>query len=254
MSIIDAFRLTGKVAIVTGGSRGLGLAIATGMAQAGASIVSISRQPQNDALQAAVEGAGGQFWGIPADLSDPESRRGVIDRVLAAAGRVDILVNNAGITARHLPEEFPLEMWQSILDVHLLAAMDLSQQVAPHMLSRGRGHIINIGSVMSFQGGLNISAYAAAKHAIAGLTKSLAVSWGSRGINVNCIAPGYMETEMSLLLKNDPVRGPQIADRIPCGRWGRPDELAGAVVFLASEASSYVHGTVLPVDGGWLAR
>jgi 2-deoxy-D-gluconate 3-dehydrogenase len=174
--------------------------------------------------------------------------------VVAELGKIDILVNNAGTGTRFPPEEYPMPDWLELLEVHLISAFDLSQQAARHMLPRRRGKIINIGSVMTFEGGFNISAYAAAKHGIAGLTKSLAVSWSGRGINVNCIAPGYFETSLSGPLKNDPVRGPQILDRIPAGRWGMPEELKGLAVFLASDASNYMHGSVVPVDGGWLAR
>jgi 2-deoxy-D-gluconate 3-dehydrogenase len=163
-------------------------------------------------------------------------------------------VNNAGGGTRHPPEEYPMADWRELIEVHLMAAFDLSQQAAKHMLPQGRGRIINVGSVMCYEAGLNISAYAAAKHAIAGLTKSLAVSWSKKGIAVNCIAPGYFETDRAPVLKNDPVRGPQIMDRIPAGRWGQPAELAGLGVFLASDACQYMHGSVVVIDGGWLAR
>ncbi|MBI1899754.1 MAG: SDR family oxidoreductase [Planctomycetia bacterium] len=169
-------------------------------------------------------------------------------------GGIDVLVNNAGGGTRHPPEDYPEGEWRQLLEVHLFATMDLSQQAARHMLPKGRGKIINIGSVMCEEGGWNISAYAAAKHAIAGLTKSLATSWAKRGIDVNCIAPGYFTTTFSHVLKNDPVRGPQILDRIPQGRWGDPAELGGLVVFLASDACQYMNGSVVAIDGGWLAR
>jgi 2-deoxy-D-gluconate 3-dehydrogenase len=252
--ILDLFRLNGRVALVTGATRGLGQSMAKGLAEAGADIVSVARTPDDRETARLVQKCGRQFWFFPADLGQPDDRRGLIDRILAQTGRLDILVNNAGISHRHPPEDYPLAEWYQLLEVHLHAAFDLSQQVAPHMLQRGRGKIINIGSVMTYEGGLNIPAYAAAKHALAGLTKSLANSWSSRGINVNCIAPGYFETTLSHVLQDDPVRGPQIMDRIPAGRWGDPDELAGAAVFLASDASNYVHGSVLVVDGGWLSR
>ncbi|MBM4077085.1 MAG: SDR family oxidoreductase, partial [Planctomycetes bacterium] len=155
---------------------------------------------------------------------------------------------------RHPPEEYPLTEWNELIEVHLNAAFDLAKQCSKPMLERGRGKIINIGSVMTFEGGLNIPAYAAAKHGLAGLTKSLANSWGRRGINVNCICPGYFETTMSHVLKDDPVRGPQILDRIPVGRWGQPDEMAGLCVFLASDAANYIHGSTIAIDGGWLSR
>lgn len=252
--ILDQFRLDGRVALVTGGSRGLGLAMAWGLAQAGADIACISRQGQHAEIQGLVEAAGRKFLGIQADLGNPEERPGLVDRVAAELGRVDILVNNAGSGTRHAPEAYPIDEWRNLLEVHLHAAFELAQQAAPEMLRRGRGKIINIGSVMSFEGGWHIPAYTAAKHGLAGLTKSLATAWAGRGINVNCIAPGYFETNMANSLKNDVVRGPQILDRIPCGRWGQPEELMGLAVFLASDASNYMHGSVVPIDGGWLAR
>jgi 2-deoxy-D-gluconate 3-dehydrogenase len=252
--ILDQFQLTGRVALVTGATRGLGQSMAKGLAEAGADIVCVSRSADDATVRELVTGCGRRFWSFQVDLGQPDQRRGLIDRILAQTGRLDILVNSAGISHRHPPEEYPLAEWHQLLEVHLHAAFDLSQQVAPHMLARGRGKIIHIGSVMSYEGGLNIPAYAAAKHALAGLTKSLAVAWSSRGINVNCIAPGYFETTLSHVLQDDPVRGPQILDRIPAGRWGDPDEIAGAVVFLASDAANYVHGSVLAVDGGWLSR
>ncbi|HUQ71126.1 MAG TPA: SDR family oxidoreductase [Planctomycetaceae bacterium] len=252
--ILDLFKLDDRVALVTGATRGLGQAMAIGLAEAGADIVTVSRGGADAETRTAVEALGRRFWSLRADLGDPHSRHGLIDRVVAETGRVDILVNNAGIAQRHPPEEYPLGEFNLLVEVHLTAAFDLSQQAAPHMLRRGRGKIINIGSVMTYQGGFNIPAYAAAKHALAGLTKSLAVAWSGRGINVNCIAPGYFETTLAGGLQDDPIRGPQIMDRIPAGRWGQPEELAGTVVFLASDAANYLHGSVVVVDGGWLSR
>lgn len=252
--ILDLFKLDGRVAVVTGARRGLGQAMALGLAQAGADVVSVTRSDPSNETRCLVEACGRRFWDITCDLAEPEARRGLIERITVEAGRVDILVNNAGFAGRYPPEEYPLDQYMRLIEVHLNAAFDLSQQVAPQMIGRGRGKIINIGSVMTFEGGLNIPAYAAAKHGIAGLTKSLAVSWSRHGINVNCICPGYFETDMAGVLKDDPVRGPQIRDRIPCGRWGMPDELAGLIVFLASDASNYMHGSLVPIDGGWLAR
>ncbi|MBM80366.1 MAG: 2-deoxy-D-gluconate 3-dehydrogenase [Planctomycetaceae bacterium] len=252
--ILDLFRLDGRVALVTGGRRGLGQSMALGLAQAGADIACVSATGDADETRSIVEQAGHRFLDLKADFGDPSQRVGLVDRVVEEFGRIDILVNNAGGGTRFPPEEYPDDEWRYLLEVHLNSSFDLSQQAAPHMLKRGRGKIINIGSVMSFEGGLNISAYAAAKHGLAGLTKSLAVSWSNQGINVNCIAPGYFETNMAKSLKNDPVRAPQILDRIPCGRWGEPDELAGLTVFLASDASNYMHGSIVAIDGGWLAR
>lgn len=252
--ILDLFKLDGRVAVVTGGRRGLGQSMSWGLAEAGADIVCVSKHGQADETRRLVESAGRRFFDIQADLSEPDQRRGLIDKAIELAGPVDILVNNAGDGVRQRPEVFPEEAWRRQLELHVTAMFDLSQQVFPHMLRKGRGKIINIGSIMSFEAGLNIVAYAAAKHAIAGLTKSLAVSWSAQGINVNCIAPGYFETDMASPLRTDPTRAPQILDRIPCGRWGRPDELAGLAVYLASDASNYMHGSVVVIDGGWLAR
>lgn len=252
--ILDLFKLTGRTALVTGGARGLGQAMALGLAQAGADVAVVSRSGSDAEVAELVQSSGRRYLGITADLSDPAQRTGIVNQVESAWGHLDILVNNAGNSARHPPEVFPMSDWENLLQLHLTAAFDLSQQAAQGMLRRGRGKIINIGSVMSFEGGWHIPAYAAAKHGVAGLTKSLATAWSSRGINVNCIAPGYFETDMAHKLKNDPVRGPQIMDRIPCGRWGMPDELAGLAVFLASDASSYMHGSIVEIDGGWLAR
>lgn len=252
--ILDLFKLDGRVALVTGANRGLGQAMALGLAEAGADIACVTRSGADAEIRSQVEAAGRRYLTINADLAVPEQRVGLVKRVVDGLGRVDILVNNAGSGTRHPPEDYPFQEWRDLLEVHLNSAFDLSQQVAPYMLERGRGKIINIGSVMSYEGGLNIPAYAAAKHGIAGLTKSLAVAWSSKGINVNCIAPGYFETNMANTLKHHPVRGQQIMDRIPCGRWGQPDELMGLAVFLASDASNYMHGSIVPIDGGWLAR
>ena len=252
--ILDLFKLDGRVAIVTGASRGIGQALALGLAQAGADIACITRSGNADATRKLVEGCGRRFLDIAADLGDPEGRAGLAQRVVDELGRLDILVNNAGVTGRHKPEDYPVDDWRYLMEVHLHAAFDLSVQAAPFMKQHGRGRIINIGSLMSFQGGLHISAYASAKHALAGLTKSLATNWAGEGINVNCIAPGYIETELAGPLQDDPIRGPQILERIPLGRWAQADELAGLCVYLASDASSYMHGSVIPIDGGWLSR
>ncbi|MEZ6050959.1 MAG: SDR family oxidoreductase [Planctomycetaceae bacterium] len=252
--VLDLFKLDGRVAVVTGGGRGLGQAMAGALAQAGADVVSVTRTAKSAETRQLVERCGRKFLDVRCDVGRPDERADLIDKITSQMGRVDILINNAGIFQRHPPEEYPLNEFDALLQVHLHAAFDLSQQVAPQMLERGRGKIINIGSVLSFEGGLNIPAYAAAKHALAGLTKSLANSWSHRGINVNCIAPGYFDTKVVNSLKDDLVRGPQILDRIPAGRWGDPDELGGLAVFLASDASNYVHGSVIAIDGGWLAR
>lgn len=252
--ILDLFKLMGRVALVTGASRGLGQAMAIGLAEAGADIACVSTSGNDAETRKQVEGLGQRFLSLKADLSEPAQRVGLVDKVVKQFGQIDILVNNAGGGTRHPPEEFPMNEWQHTLEVHLSTAFDLAQQAARHMLPRGKGKIINIGSIMCDEAGLNIPAYTAAKHALAGLTKSLAVGWACKGINVNCIAPGYFLTNMANTLKNHPVRGPQILDRIPMGRWGQPKELAGLCVFLASDASEYMHGSVVVIDGGWLAR
>tara|TARA_B100000029_G_scaffold508822_1_gene596596 strand:- start:54 stop:815 length:762 start_codon:yes stop_codon:yes gene_type:complete len=251
--ILDLFKLDGRTALVTGGRRGLGRGIATGLAQAGADVACVSYSGQADETREAVESAGQRFLDLQADLGAPEARVGLLDHVASKLGPVDILVNNAGGGGREAAESFPMDTWRRQLEVHLTASFDLSQQAAAGMLERGRGKIINIGSVMTFQGGVDIPAYAAAKHAIAGITKSLAGSWAGRGINVNCICPGYFDTDLPAVLKDDPVRGPQILSRIPMGRWGQPEELAGLAVFLASDASNYMHGSIVTIDGGWLS-
>jgi 2-deoxy-D-gluconate 3-dehydrogenase len=252
--ILDLFNLHGKVALVTGGTRGLGAAMSAALAEAGADVAIVARDVSNNATRERIAALGRRCEVWQADLAEPSQRVGLVDRVVERMGTIDILVNNAGGGTRHPPEEFPLDQWRHTLEVHLSATFDLSQQAARHMLAKGRGKIINIGSIMCEEGGWNIPAYAAAKHGIAGLTKSLATAWASKGIDVNCIAPGYFVTTYSHVLKNDPVRGPQIMDRIPSGRWGDPEELGGLVVFLASEASSYMNGSIVAIDGGWLAR
>jgi 2-deoxy-D-gluconate 3-dehydrogenase len=252
--ILDRFQLDGKVALVTGGTRGLGAAMSAALAEAGADVAIAARDVSTTATQERIRALGRRCELFQADLAEPAQRAGLVDRVVERLGGIDILVNNAGGGTRHPPEEFPLDEWRHTLEVHLAASFDLSQQAGRHMLAKGRGKIINIGSIMCEEGGWNIPAYTAAKHGIAGLTKSLGTAWAGKGIDVNCIAPGYFTTTYSHVLKSDPVRGPQILDRIPKGRWGDPEELAGLVVFLASDASSYMNGSIVAIDGGWLAR
>ena len=252
--ILDRFKLDGRVALVTGATRGLGAAMAVGLAEAGADIAIAARDTTNQDTEEKVRALGRRCLVLGVDVGIAAQRAGLVDAVVQKLGRIDILLNNAGGGTRHPPEEFPDDEWRNTLEVHLNAAFDLSQQAARHMLPQGRGKILNIGSIMCEEGGWNIPAYAAAKHAIAGMTKSLGTAWASKGIDVNCICPGYFETTFSHILKNDPVRGPQILDRIPKGRWGDPAELAGLAVFLASDASSYMNGSLVAIDGGWLAR
>jgi 2-deoxy-D-gluconate 3-dehydrogenase len=241
MGVLDSFRLDGRVAVVTGGNRGLGRAAATALAEAGASVAVIGRT-----------GLPGHLF-VPCDLrgDDPAA---AVQAVLGTLGRVDILVNNAGTIRRAPAAEVTTTDWDEVLTVNLDALFRLSQAAGRIMLDRGGGKILNIASMLSFQGGVNVPAYTAAKHAVVGLTKALANEWAARGVNVNAIAPGYMATGNTAALRADPARAAAIVDRIPAGRWGTPDDLAGAVVFACSDAARYLHGAIIPVDGGWLAR
>ena len=247
------FDLGGRVAAVTGANTGLGQAIAIALAGAGADIVAIGRSPCPDPA-AQVRGSGRDFLFVHADLSTVADVAGAIDAAVAFRGRIDILVNNAGIIRRADSLDVTEEDWDAVMDTNLKSLFFLSQAAARHMAGNGGGKIVNVASLLSFQGGIRVPAYAASKSAVAGLTRALANEWAGMGINVNAIAPGYFETNNTAALRADPVREPAILARIPAGRWGRPDDLAGAAVFLSGSASDYVHGVVLPVDGGWLAR
>lgn len=247
------FDLSGQVAVVTGANTGIGQAIALALAGAGASIVAVGRSSM-DETQAAVQTAGARFHAIKANLGSIEPVKGIVDETVATFGRLDILVNNAGIIRRADAIDFTEADWDAVMDVNLKTVFFLSQAAARHMLERGSGKIINIASLLSFQGGIRIPSYTAAKSGLAGLTRLLACEWAGKGINVNAIAPGYVVTNNTAALRDDLERSAGILARIPAGRWGDPADLGGAAVFLASKASDYVHGTVLPVDGGWLAR
>jgi 2-deoxy-D-gluconate 3-dehydrogenase len=247
------FCLTDRIAVVTGAGRGIGRAIAMALAGAGANVVAVGRRPASD-LVAEIERLGRRCVPVTADLEDPTQVETVIPRALQAMGRVDILVNNAGLIVRKPAVEVTAEDWHRVLQVNLHAVFRLCQDAARDMLPRRRGKIINVGSLMSFEGGILISSYTASKGAIGQLTKALANEWAPHGVNVNAIVPGYIATDLTQALQDDPVRNPAILARLPAGRWGRPDDLAGAAVFLASAASDYVHGHLLAVDGGWLAR
>jgi 2-deoxy-D-gluconate 3-dehydrogenase len=247
------FDLTGKAAIVTGGNVGLGQAIAAALAQAGADIVSTSRRPA-DETGAKVRALGRRFLSIEADLSSTAPIDSIIDSAVATFGRIDILVNNAGIIRRADAVEFTEADWDAVIDTNLKSAFFLAQAAGRHMIAQGRGKIINVASMLSFQGGIRVASYTASKSGLAGLTRLLACEWAGKGVNVNAIAPGYMSTDNTAALRADEKRNAQILDRIPAGRWGEPSDLGGAAVFLASAASDYIHGAVIPVDGGWLAR
>jgi 2-dehydro-3-deoxy-D-gluconate 5-dehydrogenase len=252
--ILDRFRLDGQVAVVTGGNRGLGLSLSEGLAQAGADIVSVQHAASAPELKKRVSAAGRRCLAVGADLKEESSAQRVLDAALAEFGRVDILVNNAGIQRRTPSENFPLADWDVVMAVNLRAVFIYCQVFGRQFLAQGHGKIVNMASLQSLIGGWTIPAYTASKHAVAGLTKTLCNEWSGRGVNVNCIAPGYMDTEMNAALKANPERSRMINDRIPSGRWGQPEDLAGAAVFLASPASDYINGHVLVVDGGWMAR
>lgn len=250
----ELFRLDGRVALVTGGDKGLGRGMAEALARAGADVAVTSRSGAADETLAAIAAAGRRGLALAADFSTANSPERLVTETVTQLGRIDILVNNAGTIRRADAAEMTIEDWQAVLNVNLNALWTLSQAAGRVMLAQGGGKIINTASLLSFQGGIRVPAYTAAKHAVAGLTKALANEWAAHGINVNAIAPGYMVTDNTQALRADPQRSRQILERIPAGRWGTPDDLAGAVVFLASRASDYVHGHVLAVDGGWLAR
>jgi 2-deoxy-D-gluconate 3-dehydrogenase len=250
------FSLDGRLALVTGARRGIGLAISEALAAAGADVIGVSAALEADGGRpgSRVEGLGRRFWAVRADLSRREAVGGVLDRVRELGRPVDILVNNAGTIHRAPAAEHSLRAWDELLQVNLSAPFMLAQPLGAEMAARGAGKIIFTASLLSFQGGINVAAYTASKHAIAGVTKALANEWASAGVNVNAVAPGYVETDNTQPLRDDPIRARAILERIPAGRWGRPEDIAGAVVFLASPASDYVNGTLLAVDGGWLGR
>jgi 2-deoxy-D-gluconate 3-dehydrogenase len=251
---LENFSLAGKVAIVTGGTIGLGEAMALGLAEAGADIAAVYYLdlPQNVER---FERLGRRWLGVEADLSSTAPIGDIVRQVVDAFGRIDILVNNAGIIRRNKSIDFSEKDWDEVMDINLKTLFFLSQAVARQFLKQATGgKIINIASMLSFQGGILVPSYTASKSGVMGLTKLLACEWAPHGINVNAIAPGYMATRNTQAIQDDPVRSKQILERIPAGRWGKPDDLKGAVVFLASEASNYVQGHTLAVDGGWLAR
>jgi 2-deoxy-D-gluconate 3-dehydrogenase len=254
MKGIEAFSLKGKVALVTGSGKGLGRAIAVGMAEAGADIVGHYAHDAGDTGRL-VAAAGRRFAPLKADLTKPERAQEVLAQAWEAFGQIDILVNNAGIIRRASALDFTQEDWDDVMNVNLKSIFFLSQAAAQRWVALERGgKIINIASMMSFQGGIRIGAYTASKSGLAGITRLLANEWAARGICVNAIAPGYFLTDNTAAIHADPERNRSISERIPAGRWGAPEELAGAAVFLASSASDYVHGFTLAVDGGWLAR
>ncbi|NVI08545.1 2-dehydro-3-deoxy-D-gluconate 5-dehydrogenase KduD [Paraburkholderia youngii] len=251
---MNTFDLSGKVAIVTGSNTGLGAGMAVALAAAGCDIVGVSRADAGTTA-ARVEALGRRFADVRADLASISSVDDIMRAAVEAFGRLDVLVNNAGIIRREDALEFGEDDWDAVMDVNLKSLFFLSQAAARQFVrQQGGGKIINVASMLSFQGGIRVASYTASKSGVLGLTRLLANEWAARGINVNAIAPGYMATANTAALRDDAQRNEEILGRIPAGRWGMPDDLAGPVVFLASSASDYVHGHTLAVDGGWLAR
>jgi 2-deoxy-D-gluconate 3-dehydrogenase len=252
---LEAFQLTGKNALVTGSHRGLGAAIALAFAKAGANVGCHGRDPNSGPAVEEIRSAGRKTFYISGDLADSSVPGKLIARTVEEFGTIDILVNNAGVIRRAPAAEYPEQYWEELIAVNLTAVYQLSQLAGRQMIEKGAGgKLLNIASLLAFQGGIQVPAYAAAKGGVAQLTKALANEWASKGINVNAIAPGYMATDNTTALRNDPARSRQILERIPAARWGSPQDVTGAAIFLCSSASDYVHGHILVVDGGWLAR
>ncbi|WP_092491699.1 glucose 1-dehydrogenase [Virgibacillus salinus] len=253
--VANLFQLSGKIAVVTGATRGIGRSMAFALADAGADIALLQRNPEQTDVKEEIEAnTGRQCKIIACDLENPDQVKNAIPEVVALYGRIDILVNSAGIQRRSPSVEFTEQDWDDVINVNLKTVWTLCQQAGRYMVGQGSGKIINIASLLSFQGGITVPAYAAAKGAVAQLTKALSNEWAKENVNVNAIVPGYITTDMNTALINDPVRSKQILDRIPADRWGNPEDFKGTVVFLASEASAYIHGHLLAVDGGWLGR
>jgi 2-deoxy-D-gluconate 3-dehydrogenase len=250
----DIFGLVGATALVTGASRGLGAAMSVALARAGARVCLVGRQPNLDATHDAIVAGGGVAAKVVGDLGDEAGIDAIVRACEDDLGPVDILVNNAGTFVRKPALAWTTKEWDEVMDLSTRSVFQLCQRVGRGMLERGHGKIVNIGSVLSFQGGYTVPAYAASRHALVGLTRALANEWAASGVNVNAIAPGYVDTDLLDDLKNDADRAAALLARVPAGRWGRPDDLAGAVVYLASPASDFVHGETLIVDGGWSSR
>ena len=249
------FDLKGKNILVTGASRGLGQAIALGLAEAGAFVYcSSSRAGGCNQTLDEIHHCGGKGLEIPCNLNEPEKVNQLAEQALSMCQRIDVLINVGGTISRSPALDYPYEQWQKVIRVNLDASFLLAQKLAPAMIEHGHGKIVNIASMLSYTGGITVPAYTASKHGVAGLTKALANEWGKFNLQVNAIAPGYFRTDNTQALQDDPKRSEEILSRIPAERWGEPEDLVGAAVFLASNASNYVNGHVLAVDGGWLAR
>jgi 2-deoxy-D-gluconate 3-dehydrogenase len=255
MGILDSFKLNGKVALVTGARQGLGQGMAVALAEAGADIVGLDHA-DSDQTGEMIRSLGKRYQPVECDLRQVSAAdlQAIISQIVGGMGHLDILVNNAGIIRRAPALEFSESDWDDVIQVNLRAVFFLSQAAARVMSQQGKGKIINIASMLSFQGGILVPSYAAAKSGVAGLTRSLANEWAKHGINVNAIASGYMATDNTAPLRADPIRSKAILERIPAGRWGSPEDLKGVTVFLASAASDYLYGAIIPVDGGWLTR
>ncbi|MGG0578820.1 SDR family oxidoreductase [Priestia aryabhattai] len=251
---VDLFSLDGKVAAITGATRGIGRSMAISLAEAGSDIALLQRSKEFLGVKEEIERLGRKCFIINCDLENASEVSEAISSVVAYFGKLDILVNNAGIQRRSPAVDFAEEDWDAVMNVNLKTVWLLCQQVGRQMLKQGSGKIINMASLLSYQGGITVPAYAAAKGGVAQLTKALSNEWAAKGVNVNGIVPGYIATDMNEALINDETRSRQIIERIPAGRWGQADDFKGAVVFLASDASAYIHGHLLAVDGGWLGR
>ena len=252
--ILDQFKLDGMVALVTGAAAGLGQAIAIALAESGADVACHGNTRSPEATCDAIDQIGRRGFAVTGDLSKSETPQALFEATLKHFGRLDVLVNNAGTIRRAPAVDYTEEDWATVIQVNLSAVFRLSQLAGRQMITQGRGKIVNIASLLSFQGGITVPAYAASKGGVAQLTKALANEWAGKGINVNAIAPGYMRTSNTTALQQDETRNRQILERIPAGRWGEPSDLAGAAVFLASAASDYINGEILVVDGGWMGR
>jgi 2-deoxy-D-gluconate 3-dehydrogenase len=248
------FRLDGTVALVTGAATGIGAAIAEALAQAGADVACHGNQRAADATAERVRSSDKRALALRGDLGKKETARALVDATVEGLGRIDIVVNNAGTIRRAPAAETSDEDWAAVIEVNLTSVFRVCQAAGQRMLAQGHGKIVNVASLLSFQGGITVPAYAASKGGVAQLTKALANEWAPRGVNVNAVAPGYIRTDNTLALQQNETRNRQILERIPAGRWGDPSDIAGAVVFLCSKASDYVNGHVLVVDGGWLGR
>jgi 2-dehydro-3-deoxy-D-gluconate 5-dehydrogenase len=256
MAILDQFKLDGKTALVTGCRRGIGKAIALGLAEAGTDIIGVSRSMETSGseIEKEVLALGRNFKGYACDFADRKAVYLLIEQLARDFPVIDILVNNAGTILRKPAVEYPDEYWDTLMEVNLNSQFILTREIGKDMVARGKGKVIFTASLLTFQGGITVPGYAASKGGIGQLTKALANEWAGKGVQVNAIAPGYISTDNTVALRNDPVRNKAILERIPAGRWGNPEDLQGMAVFLASAASDYVNGSVFTVDGGWMAR